>query len=166
MKISTHLARFMRLLLALAVPLTVQAGLEKPDVCHLDQATGTFRLIHVSVAALSAHLNHGDAQPGESVPGMPDYTFNENCRPVALGLPAGCYPSEFNSLLWSGGTGPGNGDFYPTGVFDCSGLPSGHATYVVADNLDDAQAACSSFSALTSYHPQLYLCFGTVVFGG
>jgi hypothetical protein len=163
MKSFTRLGLFMGLLIGLAVPLTVQAGGEKASVCHLDKASGTFLLIHVSVAALSAHVNHGDALPGEPVPGMPDYQFDENCEPVTVGLAAGCYPSQGNSLLWSGGVGPGNGDFYPANVFDCSGRRSGHATYVVAEQLADAVALCSRPAGLTTFHPNLYVCFGTVV---
>lgn len=166
MKSLTRLGLLMGLLIGLAVPLTAQGRGEKSSVCHFDEATGTFLLIGVSVAALSAHVNHGDALPGEPVPGMSGYQFDGNCEPVttATGLPAGCYPSQFSSLLWSGGVGPGNGDIYPLTVFDCSGPRSAHATYAVADQPADAGALCAPHPALlTGFHPTLYVCLGTFV---
>ena len=41
-----------------------------------------WKLINVSVNAVNKHVSHGDAQPGDPVPGMPDFIFDDNCVPV------------------------------------------------------------------------------------
>ena len=55
----------------------------KGDICHVN-GEGEFRLINVSQNALSAHREHGDAAPGELVPGDPSMRFGGDCslRPV------------------------------------------------------------------------------------
>lgn len=63
---------------------TALSAAEPPDrvaVCHRS-GTGEFRLIQVHVAALPAHLAHGDAQPGDDVPGNPDRRFDDQCNQV------------------------------------------------------------------------------------
>lgn len=50
---------------------------KKVDVCH--RTDGGYSRINISRNALDAHMNHGDAQPGEAVPGMSGYEFTENC---------------------------------------------------------------------------------------
>lgn len=58
------------------------APAEKVDVCHLDADTGTYHLINISENAFEAHVAHGDASPGEAVPTMAHYTFDQECVPV------------------------------------------------------------------------------------
>lgn len=83
----------MRRLLVLAIvvgvlaAMAVAAGaapLPKVDVCHFDAESGTFDMINISENAYEAHVAHGDARPGEGVPGLPGYGFDENCVPTAL----------------------------------------------------------------------------------
>ena len=52
------------LLLAALPVLSVGAGGEKVDVCH-NEGNGTFHLINISDNAFPAHVEHGDASPGE-----------------------------------------------------------------------------------------------------
>jgi hypothetical protein len=59
---------------------------ERPDevsVCHLDADSGTYKQLSVPQPAAAAHDSHGDARPGDPVPGMAGYTFDESCTVVA-----------------------------------------------------------------------------------
>ena len=56
-------------------------GQNKVDVCHVT-GNGSSILITIAEAALPAHLNHGDGQPGDPVPGMEGFVFDESCDPV------------------------------------------------------------------------------------
>ena len=56
----------------------------KVDVCHVT-GNGSFHLINVNGNALSAHLAHGDAQPGDPVPGDPTKQFDAACGQVDVG---------------------------------------------------------------------------------
>ena len=49
----------------------------KVELCHRSQSE--YRLIEVAVSAEPAHRSHGDARPGESVPGRPGKTFSASC---------------------------------------------------------------------------------------
>ncbi len=70
------------LLMVLVPVMAVGAGsANKVAICHRT-GNGSFHLINVSVNALSAHLGHGDGQPGLSVPEMEGYTFDGNCKIV------------------------------------------------------------------------------------
>lgn len=67
---------------AFAIPTTTQAARqEKVDVCH-DGDDG-WKLINIADKAVNAHLNHGDALPGDDVPGMEGFEFDADCSPVA-----------------------------------------------------------------------------------
>ena len=68
------------LLVCLVAPATALAGGEKVAVCHLDADTGTFHLITVSDSAFPAHVAHGDASPGDPVPGKEGYEFGPSCE--------------------------------------------------------------------------------------
>ena len=72
------------LAVALLVPTAALARTVKVDICHLNELGG-WQLISVSAngMAVDAHLAHGDALPGQAVPGMSGYTFDENCVPDA-----------------------------------------------------------------------------------
>lgn len=52
-------------------------------VCHLGDA-GAYRLQIVNRHAIAGHRSHGDALPGEQVPGMQGYKFDANCSPVRV----------------------------------------------------------------------------------
>jgi hypothetical protein len=56
----------------------LQARNGKVTICHRE-GNGDYHSIEVSVAALDAHLAHGDGVPGEPVPGMEGKVFGENC---------------------------------------------------------------------------------------
>ena len=73
---------------AVMVPTAVLAEAEKVDVCHLN-ILGDWQVNSVSSngQAVQAHLNHGDALPGEAVPGMAGYTFDDDCSAVADAVP-------------------------------------------------------------------------------
>ena len=58
----------------------------KVDVCH-STGNGSFQLVNDN--ALLAHLNHGDAQPGQLVPGDPTKEFDDACGQVDVGPPGG-----------------------------------------------------------------------------
>jgi hypothetical protein len=78
------------LLSVLATVLMVSAASAAPvkvDVCHLN-SLGWWQVNTVHENAVTPHLNHGDALPGEAVPGMGMYTFDDNCVPVAPPSPA------------------------------------------------------------------------------
>lgn len=50
----------------------------KVTLCHAT-GNGSYHLIDVSVSAEPAHRAHGDAKPGEAVPGQAGKTFGANC---------------------------------------------------------------------------------------
>jgi hypothetical protein len=58
-----------------------QASAVKVDVCHR-RGNGSYILINISENALAAHVAHGDASPGEPVPGMEGKQFDEACNVV------------------------------------------------------------------------------------
>lgn len=79
--------RFFCLMVVLAMLLTLlpvmavtAAPAEKVDVCHFDKDTGVYFKINISENAFQSHVDHGDAAPGDWVPGMMDkQKFAEDC---------------------------------------------------------------------------------------
>ena len=67
------------MMLTLAIASTASAAAEKVDVCHLDKDSGAYHLINISDNAFDQHVAHGDAAPGQAVPGMQHYIFNSDC---------------------------------------------------------------------------------------
>ena len=67
------------LLLILTASVTFAAPAPKVDVCHYDAEYGIYKLINISENAFPAHLDHGDASPGDLVPGMPNKMFGADC---------------------------------------------------------------------------------------
>ena len=63
------------------------AHVAQTSVCHLND-TGAFQMLAVNARAVPGHRSHGDALPGESVPGRPGYQFDPACvaRIVATDL--------------------------------------------------------------------------------
>jgi len=72
------------LVAAFVLPTAVSAKANKVDVCHLNDL-GEWQVNSVSSRgrAVNAHLRHGDGLPGDEVPGMDQYTFDDDCVPVA-----------------------------------------------------------------------------------
>ena len=68
---------------------------DKVPVCHL---TGNDDYILISIAepALKAHIKHGDAQPGDPVPDMNGYIFDDNCEPILV-IPA-CFKEILDDI--------------------------------------------------------------------
>lgn len=70
-------------LCAVAVGLTVTSASagppEKGDVCH-DGDNG-WEVIRIAEPAFEAHVEHGDALPGEAVPGHSNLVFDNECVP-------------------------------------------------------------------------------------
>lgn len=67
---------FMMPMLALARP-------NKVDVCH-KKRNGNYYLMNISASRWQAHLDHGDAAPGDAVPDAPDSVFDSECNLVLL----------------------------------------------------------------------------------
>lgn len=65
-----------------AFPVGTHASAAHVAVCHLDDS-GVHRLVSVNQRAIPAHRSHGDALPGEAIPGRAGYRFGERCEPVA-----------------------------------------------------------------------------------
>ena len=72
------------LLFALVPSTSVSAAASKVPVCHLDKDSGAFILINISDNAYDSHLNHGDVNPGDPIPGMLGMTYGEDCAPVRV----------------------------------------------------------------------------------
>ena len=71
---------------------------EKVLVCH-KTGNGSFHLISININAESAHIAHGDGQPGDPVPNVAGFIFGDNCTPTTAppeGLATGCY--KFGSV--------------------------------------------------------------------
>ena len=69
------------LLLMLGVSIAVAGPAPKVDVCHLT-GTGSYVKINISENAFQTHLDHGDASPGDLVPGVPGKMFADDCSLV------------------------------------------------------------------------------------
>jgi hypothetical protein len=57
---------------------TSGGGQVKVEVCHR-RMDGSYNLITIGEPGFDAHVAHGDAAPGEPVPGMPGYRFDDTC---------------------------------------------------------------------------------------
>lgn len=55
---------------------------DKGNVCH-DGDAG-WEVINIAEPAFEAHIEHGDAFPGEAVPGSPNLVFDDDCVPVTV----------------------------------------------------------------------------------
>jgi hypothetical protein len=83
-KLFSVLAILVLLLAAMPVLSVLAEPVPKVDVCHRE-GNGSFHLINVSANAVPAHLAHGDALPGDMVPGMDGKKFDEVCNVVDAG---------------------------------------------------------------------------------
>lgn len=73
------------LVVSLGSPSLSYAASPKVDVCHRE-GNGSFHLITVAYQAVQAHRAHGDALPGEAVPGNAGYNFDDTCAQVVASL--------------------------------------------------------------------------------
>ncbi len=103
----------------------------KVDVCH-SEGNGSFHLINISDKAVPAHRRHGDALPGEGVPGAPGTEFDEFCDQV---LASTC-PCDFSAS----GLAEVNIDGF--GDEECTDFGPG-AVRIITDT-DDAASADAS----------------------
>ena len=98
------------------------AARARASVCHRDDG-GTYRLLTVNAHAIDGHRAHGDASPGESVPGKPSYRFGAACeeKPLATNL-TGVYEGTYS---WNcGGSATGSSSIR----FDLQDLGNGRLT--------------------------------------
>jgi hypothetical protein len=131
------------LLSVLATVLMVSAASAAPvkvDVCHLN-SLGQWQVNAVHENAVAPHLNHGDALPGQAVPGMSTYTFDDNCVPVAPPSPA--------TLVLEDVLLPSNNWGRLTG----SGLMPGADTFVCFDAL----GGCANIGVRTDASGDLFM---------
>ncbi|MFA5837917.1 MAG: hypothetical protein WC837_13275 [Bellilinea sp.] len=86
MKIQKYFGLMVILALFFAlVPATgVSAAVVKVPVCHLDKDSGSFFLINISDNAYDTHLNHGDVNPGDAIPGVLGMIYGEDCAPLRV----------------------------------------------------------------------------------
>lgn len=66
---------------SLVFSISALAQTRKVDICHSD-GKGFFHKINISRNALPAHIAHGDAIPGDAVPGLSGYEFDSDCQAV------------------------------------------------------------------------------------
>ena len=78
----------------------------KVDVCHQTSGAPGYILINVSDNAFDAHIAHGDAAPGEAVPGRPGSYFGADCSVMLY---------AYGDVIWT--SQPGRPDI-PYGVRD------------------------------------------------
>ncbi len=86
----------------------VGAQADKVVVCHAT-GSGSFNRIEVSRNALPAHLRHGDAQPGDPVPGEDGAMFGDDCGVVDVPPPTEIHCSDplvFGPNGWGGWSCP------------------------------------------------------------
>lgn len=85
MKSNLALLVILSVLLALLTAGTALAGpAGKVDVCHA-VGDGSYIKINISENAFPAHVEHGDASPGEMVPGLSGKKFDADCNVVDAG---------------------------------------------------------------------------------
>lgn len=81
------------------------AASPKVDVCH-QEGNGSFQLVTVAYQAVKAHREHGDALPGEGVPGLPGYRFTAACaEEFTSWCPCDYSQRSAGALIVFGGTG-------------------------------------------------------------
>ena len=131
------------LMLAIFIPAMAAPG-DKVDVCHLTSSETNERvLISVNDNAWDAHYDHGDAQPGDAVPGMAGYVFDDSCTPEPA---VECYAHyHLNDISYSG-TPNVLYNIIVHNSFDgsCTGYPVTYGTLVLADDPFDATAICTA----------------------
>ncbi|MDQ2669706.1 MAG: hypothetical protein M3Y31_03665, partial [Gemmatimonadota bacterium] len=67
-----------------APPAAAKPGVE--PVCHFDPLAGGFVRLDVPAPGAAAHRGHGDAAPGELVPGSVGFIFDDGCQPEEIAI--------------------------------------------------------------------------------
>lgn len=62
-----------------ASPVAARAAVE--PVCHLDPLAGAYVRLDLPAPAAASHRGHGDAVPGDPVPGPAGFIFDADCQP-------------------------------------------------------------------------------------
>jgi len=114
--------------LLLSVGIAGAAPAPKVDVCHIDD-TGAYIKINISENAFDAHIAHGDASPGDAVPDMAGYEFDDECNAVELWNITGSWDLHFTATVGALGTYDHHMD-----VVQTDGLVSGTGYYIPAQN--------------------------------
>jgi len=104
----------------------------KLAVCH-QTGNGSYRLISISDKVWNGHQRHGDASPGEAVPGMNAHTFDDACVPEPSD-PPGCDAVTgdwLGTYSWDcGGDATGTTDIFFVLTDQCDGLITGTVDYM------------------------------------
>jgi len=123
---------------------------EKVQVCH-KTGNGSFHLISISINAKSAHIAHGDGEPGDPVPNMAGFIFGDNCTPTTAppgGLATGCYKFADTDVRYIGPIDIlGNiVVFFGSSDGTCAGegTPDLTSGIIAAANQTDAQTKCDT----------------------
>jgi len=85
-------------------------------MCHRTEGANEFVLITVPNASVEAHIQHGDGQVGDPVPGRAGVLFGVDCSPITsctappstpgfLGWTTAGLPSGSVQLFWGAATG-------------------------------------------------------------
>jgi len=78
---------------------SLAASTDKTNICH---RTGNgYQLLNLPGSAVAAHRAHGDAAPGEAVPGQTSLTFTNTCGVAAVFDPVADYDAG-----WLSGSNP------------------------------------------------------------
>jgi hypothetical protein len=109
------------------------------NVCHRRDGQG-YILISVADAAYNTHIAHGDAGPGEEVPGTDGtYRFDDSCVPVAI-------PQGLRAMYYHM-TGPCVGCTFPNGTFVAERVESTIDHFVEYDSYWPGVVNADLFSA-------------------
>lgn len=111
---------------------SLSGQLPRTLVCHLT-GTGAYIPLTINGNAVAAHRSHGDALPGEAVPGMPGYVFDSDCVPLRL-------PTDLTGV-WAG-----------TYSWDCGGTRTGSSPirFVLTDPRNGSITGTVSYLGGTS----------------
>ena len=77
---------------------TTRTRQAKVDVCHYEADTGAFDLTNISTKAHQKHMDHGDGVPGDHVPGMAGYEFDETCELVQSEIPGTLFAVAYTDI--------------------------------------------------------------------
>ena len=69
---------------SVATTIETLASPVRAGICHFDSELGSYTLLDLVDRAAEAHRRHGDAGPGEAVPGISGFVFDEDCQLVAV----------------------------------------------------------------------------------
>ncbi len=138
MKITRYINIFiiMALFAALAPTGVVTASANKVDICHRE-GNGSFILINISNKAYPAHDKHGDAKPGQAVPGKDGFVFDDACKVVQLSRVYSA-PLNYSPYGWGGWSCPsGTPNLFDGGYLPESASVTHSLAWVPGASVDD-----------------------------